>query len=440
MAQLNQGNVSYPLPVIVYQQPTIKQLHPSQIRINPVNELGDFVDDLQDSNRSISGSYKTGLPALAYLGGNYYFRPSTCASFIVNPRFYNGNTDMAFSLGLQHRVNRWLQAVVNYSTYNKTGGNLGAGLSLNLGGFQIYAASDNILPIFNLSNARNAQVNAGINLTFGRKTRAQQLAEWKGEDADSLNVEAIAEAEIEETEPVAELPKVKKEKPQRTPKQKPVKEKPVATEPAPAPIAEEIKPYVTILGSVKNSSTDAPLEGIAVDVYHVLPGGTEQTSLLKSFLNGQINISLEREKTYRIVVRKLGYLDQEIQITPAEMEGVNTLEKQFALALAPPPAPIEKPAATTPKPQPATDAPATTGKPVQTKPAPTAAPAKTGDRYIVTEATSFREGASHETKAILRFPAGAKVIVVDRSNELWWRVRYLGRVGYVKAALLEPNF
>lgn len=47
MAQLNQGNVSYPLPVIVYQQPTIKQLHPSQIRINPVNELGDFVDFLQ---------------------------------------------------------------------------------------------------------------------------------------------------------------------------------------------------------------------------------------------------------------------------------------------------------------------------------------------------------------------------------------------------------
>jgi hypothetical protein len=47
MAQLNQGTVSYPLPVIVYQQPTIKQVHPSQIRINPVNELGDFVDFLQ---------------------------------------------------------------------------------------------------------------------------------------------------------------------------------------------------------------------------------------------------------------------------------------------------------------------------------------------------------------------------------------------------------
>lgn len=47
MAQLNQGAVSYPLPVIVYSQPSIQHLHPSQIRINPTNELGEFVDFLQ---------------------------------------------------------------------------------------------------------------------------------------------------------------------------------------------------------------------------------------------------------------------------------------------------------------------------------------------------------------------------------------------------------
>jgi len=47
MAQLNQGAASYPLPVIVYSQPPIQHLHPSQIRISPVNELGEFVDFLQ---------------------------------------------------------------------------------------------------------------------------------------------------------------------------------------------------------------------------------------------------------------------------------------------------------------------------------------------------------------------------------------------------------
>ncbi|MFY9223300.1 MAG: hypothetical protein WAQ98_11550 [Blastocatellia bacterium] len=47
MAQLNQKAVSYSLPVIVYPQSSIQHLHPSQIRINPANELGEFVDFLQ---------------------------------------------------------------------------------------------------------------------------------------------------------------------------------------------------------------------------------------------------------------------------------------------------------------------------------------------------------------------------------------------------------
>ncbi|MFN7118328.1 MAG: DUF5723 family protein [Saprospiraceae bacterium] len=393
--------------------------------------IGDFIDSLQAPGQTGFFTYKTRLPIMAYFGGNYYFRPNTSIGLLVNPRFYNRQTNMAFSVAFQHRVNRWLQAVVNYSNYDRTGSSVGAGLALNLGPLQLYMASDNFLPLFNIADARSVQFNAGLNLGFGRVTRDQRSAMWKGEDVDNeeLSVESIANADIE-----SEKPKVQKTEKAKPPKEeKPAKAtKPARVEaepstPTPTPVAEERKPYVTLLGSANAINSGDTLRGLAVDVYRTMPDGNEETVLFKSFLNGQIQLSLQRSETYRIVVKKPGYTEQSIRVTPVEMEDANTLTKQVTLAVAPP---IEKPkppvrVETNPAPQVSVQA-----NPVVIK--------KPDETYSLPEATSFREGPSHETRTILRFPAGAKVLVIEKTNDLWWRVRYLGRPGYVKAALLEP--
>ena len=61
----------------------------------------------------------------------------------------------------------------------------------------------------------------------------------------------------------------------------------------------------------------------------------------------------------------------------------------------------------------------------------------TGEIYNLTKATSLRMGASASDRVILRFESGDKVDLIERTDVFWWKVKFNGKVGYVKAALLE---
>ncbi len=55
------------------------------------------------------------------------------------------------------------------------------------------------------------------------------------------------------------------------------------------------------------------------------------------------------------------------------------------------------------------------------------------------KATSFREGPSHETAVLSRFQAGDEVEVLEKTDEFWWKVRFDGQEGFVKAFLLHKQ-
>ncbi len=61
----------------------------------------------------------------------------------------------------------------------------------------------------------------------------------------------------------------------------------------------------------------------------------------------------------------------------------------------------------------------------------------TGAIYNLTKATSLRMGASASDRVILRFESGDQVDLIERTDVFWWKVKFNGKVGYVKAALLE---
>jgi outer membrane biosynthesis protein TonB len=276
---------------------------------------------------------------------------------LFNPRIYNGAMDLAFSLGVQTRVKRLLQLGVNYSIYNRNAFNLGAGMGLNLGPLQIFLASDNILSAVSFQNAQNAHANLGLSLAFGRRTREEQLALWNGADAgeETEDDDELASLwkeleETAETGPKATRPDKETSKPAKAakqPKQKtppPAKTAPQkeAVGPAAAPVqptprpsaaapATGLKRYFTLLGSAQAASSGAPITSIQVDAFVQLPGGTEQLASTNSFFNGSIQVLLEREKTYRIVVRKPQYASQEFTLTPSDMEGKNSMERVFIL-------------------------------------------------------------------------------------------------------------
>ena len=53
------------------------------------------------------------------------------------------------------------------------------------------------------------------------------------------------------------------------------------------------------------------------------------------------------------------------------------------------------------------------------------------------EPTSLREGPSHETEVLLRFQSGDEVEILEKTDEFWWKARFDGQEGYVKAFLLR---
>ncbi|MBK8880173.1 MAG: hypothetical protein IPN74_17090 [Haliscomenobacter sp.] len=322
-------------------------------------EVENLLDSLTTPETIGLAAYRTKLPANGYLGANYYFAPQTSVGVLFNPRIYNGAMDLAFSLGVQTRVKRLLQLGVNYSIYNRNAFNLGAGLGLNLGPLQIFLASDNILSAVSFQNAKNAHANLGLSLAFGRRTREEQLALWNGEDSgeemeedDELaalwkdleeSAETSPKATRQEEESSERPPKSAKQPREKTAppaKTAPQKE---AVEPAAAPAqptprpsaaapATGLKRYFTLLGTAQSAGSGAQLTSIQVDAFVQLPGGAEQLASTASFFSGSIQVLLEREKTYRIVVRKPQYALQELTITPSEMEGKNSMERVFVLS------------------------------------------------------------------------------------------------------------
>lgn len=58
-------------------------------------------------------------------------------------------------------------------------------------------------------------------------------------------------------------------------------------------------------------------------------------------------------------------------------------------------------------------------------------------RYQVTKATSLRERPSSSSAVLRRLAVGDQLQVVEKTEHYWWKVSDNGRVGYVKALLLE---
>jgi hypothetical protein len=394
---------------------TFNAINPRTTRFSTNNidsfemQFNDFIDELESDMLGGITAYKTRLPTMGYFGANYYFLPNTSVGVLLNPRFFRQQVDMAYAVSLQTHVGRFLQAGVNWSAYNQNYANIGAGLTLNAGPFQLFAATDNLLSVFNLTKTRNAQANVGLGFTFGRSSRELQLLAAKGENVDSIMKSMAAEASEGKSEKTKRADKA--EKPSKVPESAP---------------KEPIKPYIIVQGKAVNNGV--MLQAVSVEAYRQLPSGGEELAYVNGFFNGQIKFALQRDETYRVLIKKQGYLDREVRITPGEMADFATLEREFLLQSEPITPVVTKEEKPVNPSKPSTEAPTVT--------APSPAPAASGT-FRLREATSLRQGPSHETTVLLRFTAGNQVELLEKTNSSWWKVRYQGKTGYVKAALLE---
>lgn len=280
-------------------------------------DAGMFFDSLLHNTRSGLDAYRVGLPAYAYIGGNYYLTPQVSVGALWSPRFFEGQRSMSFSVNAQARLKRILQAGINY-TWLPGGATLGAAASLNLGPAQVFLASDNFLSAFRFQSSRNAHVNAGMSLSFGRRTRAEQQALWEPSE-DSTTLEENRSFEEESMKKQAQPKTYKAREQAQVNRVEPV---------APAPALNR---FVLLSGTVVLASSRELIKGVQVDVFRRNADGQETMSQTQYFFNGAIQLSLERNQRYRIVVYKNGVGRQEIFLSEGDLEGKNSIEREILL-------------------------------------------------------------------------------------------------------------
>lgn len=150
------------------------------------NDDSDPADNLLDSLQGIfnlddtRNSFNRGLPARIYLGGSYELNQMLSFGLLSRSEIYNGRFEQAVTLSANSNLGRWLSASMSYSVMNNSYSNLGLGLALRGGGFQLYVVSDNLPAAFMPHRSKNANVWFGLNLVFGhRKDRQIGAGELK---------------------------------------------------------------------------------------------------------------------------------------------------------------------------------------------------------------------------------------------------------------------
>lgn len=403
------------------------------------SEVLEFVDSL-GRKATIDTTFKTRLPAMLYVGGSYFVTPNTSIDVVLNPRFYLGEVDFGFGVGITTRVNKILQVGGNISSFNKSTINFGAGAALNLGPAQIYLASDNIIPIFAFSSSKTAHFNLGLTFNFGRQTRDERYAELNPKKKNDPKKKEEPKELLANTKPK------ENDKKSNNP--------PGTTSRAPT----ELPPSVSLVGTVFNGVSKEQLTGVALEVYLQNADGTEALLTKRTFGNGIILLSLRRENNHRLVLRKSGFSPNEMIISTDEMGGQLQLKKEFELntGVQVPPtivAPVteeeevrvpervlipERKVETPPleeKPAPVveTTPPPTTSKPsvsVSTRPGRVIV-------YRVLENSTIRQNPDERSLELLPVVIGHRLELLEKSNEGWWKVRFRDFVGYLPARILE---
>lgn len=309
------------------------------------NRFYDSISIKRDSQ--ITASFHTTLPTVGYFSANYYFLPQTSANLLVSPRYFNGKVDLAFSVGAQTRLSKILQVGLNYSAYNKNVFNVGASANLNLGPIQVFAATDNLPAALNWQAASNVHINAGLSLSFGNRTRAEQLAMWEQpEEEVEVEEENVEESVVEnsprrkkqdipqEEEPDTEAPKQTRKDNQDKKNLAVEKDRKSNTTDTPSTTSEPeivLRRYFALRGTAKDPSTGEVLKGVRVDAYVQLTDGGQQLAFTRNFFTGEFEVLMERDKTYRVIIHKDAFFDYEITVTPQQMQDKNELLQQVEL-------------------------------------------------------------------------------------------------------------
>ena len=116
-------------------------------------------------------SYSSPLNTRIYLNASYQFTPKDQFSGLLRLHFYNQAVHPALTLGYLRKIGNILSLTATYTMANRKYFNLGFGLAANLGPFQLYVTTDNIISPFVYNKYYWSADNELQKLTIPRNTK-----------------------------------------------------------------------------------------------------------------------------------------------------------------------------------------------------------------------------------------------------------------------------
>lgn len=118
--------------------------------------------------------FTTLLPVKLYVAGEYVVNEDFTVGGLVRVRMFNNMLHSSFTASANAKMSKSLSLSASYSMMEDTYDNFGLGAALRAGKVQFYAASDNIISFFKLSNTRNTNLRFGINLILQDEPRRRK--------------------------------------------------------------------------------------------------------------------------------------------------------------------------------------------------------------------------------------------------------------------------
>lgn len=375
--------------------------------------------------------FTTPLPLKVYMAYLYHVSPTTSIGILGNAIRYNGSTDIAFAISGNTRLNERfaLSSGLSFSQYALV--NLGVGLSFDLGILQAYFLTDNLPATFNWKSSNAQQIQFGVNLNFGK--RKQPTARPKLPFA--RNHPQPARVQPDPVVPASSE-----------------KETPADTSPTTTPSIDEPKDVPETMAAaefeevvVSATATTVSIDSNAVDHQTIaqaenLPAHVPEISTPADSNAMKKNVIVEPKDTSNTIsgipasidsnkIKERGVVQTE-NSSPSPQASTTTVQN----------VPDQKKERSVPA-SPSTVDEVTRSEPQTPVASPKAIPPATEPKLPIyctlTAATVIRRGPVYTSDEIAPLRAGDQVEVIKKTGKWWWKVRFNGKIGFVKAQLLE---
>lgn len=341
--------------------------------------LGQILDTLFQVNEKANFSFTQNLIPEFFLGTNYYLNKNLSIGALMQVQPIYQSLRSAFGLTLNARVGKWLGVSTGY-TYSNRAHNIPFGLALQPGPVELYVITDNALGFLAPGGARQFHLNLGLNLTFKKTERP-----WTEIPPDLPEVESypgVYQPDEDETSAPAPKDSVTTNK-----------------------VAIGVPPRDTIF------SPDGPLymedepdvtNYMVTNPVFLYRGPNSTTTVIDTIApNTTIEVLQKRLPDWWYVE----YGDRSGWIQP------RSIRPSLELPVA------EQQDSDIPDPL------------VQFKPLD----------YIMLDNTPMREEPSETGRIIHNTQKWDEVLVLEKTNSSWWKIRHQGYDGYVKSAMLNPR-